>query len=32
MDAILESSKTNILVEGKLEDLVAFKLLVQRGQ
>lgn len=32
MDAVLESSKTSIVVEGKLEDLVAFKLLVQRGQ
>lgn len=29
MDAILEFSKTSILIEGKLEDLMAFKLLVQ---
>lgn len=29
MDAILEFSKTSILIGGKLEDLMAFKLLVQ---
>lgn len=32
MDAILESSKTDVLVEGGLEDLVAFRLLVQPDQ
>lgn len=32
MDAILESSKTDILVEGELEGLVAFRLPVQPGQ